>query len=145
MPTCHRHYPGRLDGAGSLVYLHRRRPSRCNSQVGSCNCFFQACSAFTHAAASIASTGWSEPVPGRELHPLKSSAFSRRTVSLTTVTRVSVCEHAKRAKGCDPKDITIQKGRIEESRGNTSLCAGQPASEERSIVFDLLSEPLHSQ
>src|ERR1017187_6292799 len=31
-------------------------------------------------AVSIA-TGWSEPVPGRELHPLKSSAFSRRTVS----------------------------------------------------------------
>src|SRR5580692_3628295 len=26
------------------------------------------------AAASIA-TGWSEPVPGRELHPLQSSAF----------------------------------------------------------------------
>jgi hypothetical protein len=35
------------------------------------------------AAASIA-TGWSEPVPGRELHPLKSSAFSRRTVTPTT-------------------------------------------------------------
>src|SRR5712664_2019687 len=34
------------------------------------------------AAASIA-TGWSEPVPGRELHPLKSSAFSRRTLSPT--------------------------------------------------------------
>src|ERR1035438_6243223 len=32
------------------------------------------------AAASIA-TGWSEPVPGREFHPLKSSAFSRRTVT----------------------------------------------------------------
>ena len=30
------------------------------------------------AAVSIA-TGWSEPVPGRDLHPLKSSAFSRRT------------------------------------------------------------------
>jgi len=27
--------------------------------------------------------GWSEPVPGRELHPLKSSAFSRRTLSPT--------------------------------------------------------------
>jgi hypothetical protein len=26
------------------------------------------------SAASIA-TGWSEPVPGRELHPLKSNAF----------------------------------------------------------------------
>ena len=35
------------------------------------------------AAVSIA-TGWSEPVPGRELHPLKSSAFSRRTFSPTT-------------------------------------------------------------
>src|SRR5882762_748267 len=32
--------------------------------------------------ASIA-TGWSEPVPGRDLHPLKSSAFSRRTFSPT--------------------------------------------------------------
>jgi len=28
----------------------------------------------TLAAASIV-TGWSEPVPGREFHPLKSSAF----------------------------------------------------------------------
>jgi len=36
----------------------------------------------TSAAASIA-TGWSEPVPGRELHPLKSS-LSRRTVRPTT-------------------------------------------------------------
>jgi hypothetical protein len=27
------------------------------------------------AAASIVSTGWSEPVPGQELHPLKSRAF----------------------------------------------------------------------
>src|ERR1017187_72523 len=35
------------------------------------------------AAVSIA-TGWSEPVPGRELHPLKSSAFSRRTFTPTT-------------------------------------------------------------
>jgi hypothetical protein len=38
------------------------------------------------AAASIA-TGWSEPVPGRELHPLKSSAFSRRTVTPTILFR----------------------------------------------------------
>src|ERR1017187_1640464 len=34
-------------------------------------------------AVSIA-TGWSEPFPGRELHPLKSSAFSRRTFSPTS-------------------------------------------------------------
>ena len=51
MRTCHRHYPGRFDGACSLVPLHRRRPSLCNSQVGSCNCFFEACSAFTHVMA----------------------------------------------------------------------------------------------
>src|SRR5580692_5182380 len=31
-------------------------------------------SSVASAAASIA-TGWSEPVPGRELHPLESSAF----------------------------------------------------------------------
>src|SRR5262252_583096 len=51
MPTCHRHYPGRSDEARSLVPLHRRRPSLCNSQVGSCNCCFGACSAFTHVMA----------------------------------------------------------------------------------------------
>jgi len=40
------------------------------------------------AAASIA-TGWSEPVPGREFHLLKSSAFSRRTLSPTENAYVS--------------------------------------------------------
>jgi len=98
LPTCHRHYPGRFDEACSLVLPHRQRPSLCNSQVGSCDYCFGACSAFTHVtparspsrratlytessdsfvastAVSIA-TGWSEPVPGREFHPLKSSAF----------------------------------------------------------------------
>src|SRR5262250_59156 len=51
LPTCRRHYPGRSDGVCSLVYLHRQRPSLCNSQVGSCNYFFGACSAFTHVTA----------------------------------------------------------------------------------------------
>jgi hypothetical protein len=40
MRTCHRHYPGRFNGACSLVYLHCQRPSPCNSKVGSCNYFF---------------------------------------------------------------------------------------------------------
>jgi len=43
----------------------------------------------TATAASIA-TGWSEPVPGRELHPLKSSAFSRRTVTSTTLATLGI-------------------------------------------------------
>src|SRR5260370_2609489 len=37
-------------------------------------------SSVASAAASIA-TGWSEPVPGRDLHPLKPSPFPRRTVT----------------------------------------------------------------
>jgi hypothetical protein len=49
--TCHRHYPGRFHRACSLVPLHGQRPSLCNSQVGSCNCFFGACAAFTHVMA----------------------------------------------------------------------------------------------
>jgi len=36
-------------------------------------------------AASIA-TGWSEPVPGREFHPLKSSAFHGALFRQTTST-----------------------------------------------------------
>ena len=49
--TCRRHHPGRADGACSLVPLHRRRPSLCNSQVGSCNYCFGSYSAFTHVTA----------------------------------------------------------------------------------------------
>src|SRR5262249_30803523 len=37
---------------------------------------------FVSSIAALIATGWSEPVPGRELHPLKSSAFSRRTANL---------------------------------------------------------------
>src|SRR5208282_1154653 len=50
----------------------------------------------TSAATSIA-TGCSEPVPGRELHPLKSSAFSRRTVTSVTQKEQAVCRSSKQA------------------------------------------------
>ena len=44
------------------------------------------------AAASIA-TGWSEPVPGRELHPLKSSAFHGALLrQLTVKLGLEVCD-----------------------------------------------------
>src|SRR6201993_2714917 len=61
MPTCHRPYPGRSDGACSLVLLHRQRPSLCNSQVSSCNCCFGACSAFTHVMACTLAESPSDP------------------------------------------------------------------------------------
>src|SRR2546427_10367168 len=48
--------------------LHARRVSQATLYTESSDSFVAS------AAASIA-TGWSEPVPGRELHPLKSSAF----------------------------------------------------------------------
>jgi hypothetical protein len=42
MRTYRRHYPGRFNGAYSLVCLHSQRPSPCNSKVGSCDCFVEA-------------------------------------------------------------------------------------------------------
>src|SRR5215469_15097977 len=61
MPTCHRHYPGRSGGVCSLVHSHRQRPSLCNSQVGSCNCCFGTCSAFTQVMACTLAESPSDP------------------------------------------------------------------------------------
>ena len=36
-------------------------------------------SGFVASAAASTATGRSEPVPGRDLHPLETNAFSRRT------------------------------------------------------------------
>jgi hypothetical protein len=47
-----------------------------------------------HGFGSIASTGWSEPVPERQLHPLKSSPFSRRTFSTIEDKWFLLCEPA---------------------------------------------------
>src|SRR6476659_1769169 len=69
MPTCHRHYPGRFNGACPLVYLHCQRPSPCNSKVGSCNYCFGACSAFTHVMACTLAESPSDPLH-RELRQL---------------------------------------------------------------------------
>src|SRR5580692_1284444 len=70
MRTCHRHYPGRSDGACSLVRLHRQRPSLCNSQVGSCNYCFGACSAFNHVMACTLAESPSDPLH-RKLRQLR--------------------------------------------------------------------------
>src|SRR5438552_5256735 len=70
MRTCHRHYPGRSDGACSLVDLHHQRPSLCNSQVGSCNYFFGACSAFTHVMACTLAESLNDPLH-RKLRQLR--------------------------------------------------------------------------
>jgi len=115
MRTCHRHYPGRSDGAYSLVSLHRQRPSLCNSQVGSCNCFFGACSAFTHVMACTLAESPSDPLHRRlrqfrYLHcrldcyrvertssrtgvaPAEVQRLSRRTVTPTTGLEAPILE-----------------------------------------------------
>src|SRR5215472_8238685 len=85
MPTCHRHYPGRADGAHSLVHLHRQRPSLCNSQVGSCNYCFGTCSAFTHVMACMLAGSPSNPFH-RKLRQLR---YLRRRFDCYRVERTS--------------------------------------------------------
>ena len=98
MRTCHRHYPGRSDGAvrssisivGGLPCVTVRSapaiifsgpaqrsltlwPVRSPSRLATL--YIESSDSFVASAAASIATGWSEPVPGRELHPLKSSAF----------------------------------------------------------------------
>jgi hypothetical protein len=57
-------------------------PARSPSRLATL--YIESSDSFVASAAVSIVTGWNEPVPGRELHPLKSSAFSRRTFSPTT-------------------------------------------------------------
>ncbi len=59
------------------------RPARSPSRLATLS--IESFDSFVASAAVPIVTGWSEPVPERELHPLKSSAFSRRTFSSTTL------------------------------------------------------------
>src|SRR5258708_2768221 len=48
------------------------RPARSRSRLATL--YTESSDSFVASAAASIATGWSEPVPGRELHPLKSSA-----------------------------------------------------------------------
>ena len=48
-------------------------PARSRSRLATLS--IECSDSFVASAAASIATGWSEPVPGRELHPLKSSAF----------------------------------------------------------------------
>ena len=41
--------------------------------------YIEGFSSFVSATAASIATGWSEPVPGRDLHPLKTTTFPQRT------------------------------------------------------------------
>src|SRR5450432_1801330 len=49
------------------------RPARSRSRQATL--YTEGSDSFVASAAASIATGWSEPVPGREFHPLKSSAF----------------------------------------------------------------------
>jgi hypothetical protein len=49
------------------------RPARSRSRLATL--YTESSDSFVASAAASIATGWSEPVPGRELHPLESSAF----------------------------------------------------------------------
>ena len=70
----------------SLMLWPARSPSR------QATLYIESSDSFVASAAASIATGWSEPVPGRELHPLKSSAFSRRTVTPTDPVRMKISD-----------------------------------------------------
>src|SRR5262244_1978912 len=49
------------------------RPARSRNRLATLS--IESSDSFVASAAVSIATGWNEPVPGRELHPLKSSAF----------------------------------------------------------------------
>src|ERR1700757_4939163 len=76
------------------------------------------------AAVSIAS-GWSEPVPGREFHPLKSSAFSRRTITPVAIIRAPMTKPF-----CVVTYVLLGLGSLlaQAQTHNSSACVAQGAA-----------------
>src|SRR5947208_9664847 len=67
------------------------RPIRSRSRLATL--FTESSDSFVASAAASIATGWSEPVPGRELHPLKSSAFHGalfRQLTISSSTRAGL-------------------------------------------------------
>jgi hypothetical protein len=62
------------------------RPARSRSRQATL--YTEGSDSFVASAAASIATGWSEPDPGREFHPLKSSAFPRRTISPIVLSEV---------------------------------------------------------
>jgi hypothetical protein len=61
-------------------------------------------------------TGWSEPIAGRKLHPLKSSAFSRRSLSTTTGRGIcSGTRHSRLQRLTRDNKVRLFRLRLEES------------------------------
>src|SRR5580704_10279531 len=125
MPACRRHYPGRIERTCSLVLSSRLRPSPAKRRVSSCIKLFRGLlsvhsryglqtrgvaiatlsiggfSGFVTSTAAPIATGWNEPVPGRDFHPLKTSAFHGALLA-NIYTHVSASRIAEAGVVCLP-------------------------------------------
>jgi hypothetical protein len=125
--ACHRHYPGGITGCTLRSLPLQCQPSLSLSQVGFRHIRFEACSAFTHVTACMlaesltgpftpeASTASLPPqllqllpaeakVAGRDSHPLRNSALSRRTQTQGWGPR-------RRARACPRRSGLVAPGR----------------------------------
>src|ERR1700736_187910 len=73
----------------SLMLWPARSPSRLATL------YIESSDSFVASAAASIATGWSEPVPGRELHPLKSSAFHGALLRQLLTSGIVACETAQ--------------------------------------------------
>ncbi len=74
------HQAGRLPHYSfrGLLSVHSRYGLHAR-QIALCDPFLEGSDGFVTFAAAPIATGWSDPVAGREFHPLKTSALARRT------------------------------------------------------------------
>jgi hypothetical protein len=95
-------------------------PARSPSRLATLS--IESSDSFVASAAVSIATGWNEPVPGRELHPLKSSAFSRRTLSPTSYFEDGGYAHMHHMHG-----ICGQLGKLDRKQRFSYVHAAQPA------------------
>jgi len=104
-------------------------PARSRSRLATLS--IESSDSFVASAAVSIATGWSEPVPGRELHPLKSSAFSRRTLTPATKSCEQIAMKHKATLFMPLGGILATSPRAWSKRdsGSTSLGGGSVAAQ----------------
>ena len=88
------------------------RPARSRSRHATLST--ESSDSFVASAAASIATGWSEPVPGRELHPLKSSAFHGALLRQQSCKEPSL-RRWQGGEACHDVSVLDQTGRIRVS------------------------------
>ena len=147
MPTCRRPYPGRSDGACSLVDLHRQRPSLCNSQVGSCKYLFEACSAFTHVMACTLAESPSDPLHRRlrQLRCLRRRFDCYRVERTSSRAGVAPAEHQRLFHGALLRQLYFPTMPFAEKKHRTVGTLSLTEPKGRSILAQQFGRAIGSQ